>query len=88
MFFGISASVAELNYTGAPRFLGAKSTIIYSNLTTGSLSFQLRNAGSNPLTDNDVTYARHIKPRVQARHVPAVNSVGVDEMYSSTLNTV
>ena len=79
MFFGTASSGAECRDIDALRNLGAKLTIIYSNLIIGNLNCQLQNAGSNLLTDNDVAYARYIKPRSQARPVPTVNSVGVDE---------
>lgn len=74
---GITAFAAEINYSKVPRYLGAKFTLIHSNQTAGSLHCQLHNAGISPLTGNDGASARSIKPRDQARRVPAVKSVGI-----------
>ena len=73
------APTAERSYIGAPKNLGAKPTIINSNLTNGSGRCQLRNAGANLLTSKDVACAQHIKPRAWELRVPTANAVGVDE---------
>lgn len=81
---GINTFVAEINYSSVPRYLGAKLTRTNSNQIDGSLYCQLRNAGTDPLTGNDVASARLMKPCTQARRVPTVNSVGINIMCSNT----
>ena len=73
----ITTFAAETNYSNVLRYLGTKLTRTNSNQIDGSLHCQLRNAGTNPLTGNDVTCARLIKPCAQARHVHAVNPVRI-----------
>ncbi len=77
MFRGINAFAAEINYSNTPKYLGTKLTRTNSNQIDGSLNCQLRNAGINPLTCNDVTSARLMKSCAQARHVPTANPVGI-----------
>ena len=68
---GITTFAAAINYSNAPKYLGAKLTRTNSNQTDGSLDCQLCNAGIGPLTGNDGASARSIKPRAEARRVPA-----------------
>ena len=71
---GITAFAAEINYSNASKYLGAKLTRTNSNQIDGSLNCQLRNAGTNPLIGNDVASARFMKPCAQARRVLLLSS--------------
>ena len=74
---GINAFFVEINYSNVPRYLGTKLTRTNSNQIDGSLHCQLRYAGTNPLTGNDVASARLMKSCASDRHVPTANPVGI-----------